>query len=70
MLALFVKVPTMQCLYEISAVFPRIPNMRITVRFRTSPHICSATSLHIVRDRRSFTIARNAQRSRSGNTLL
>jgi len=46
MLALFVKVPTMQRLRKIRS-FLRIPNiLRITVRFRTSPLITYVNILY------------------------
>ena len=47
MLALFVKVPTMQHLRKIRSFFSRIPNiLRITVRFRTSPLVTCVKRLY------------------------
>jgi len=46
MLALFVKVPMMQCLRKICSFFSQIQNiLRITVRFRTSPVITCVNNL-------------------------
>jgi len=47
MLALFLKVPTMQRLRKIRSFFSRTPNiLRITVRFRTYPLITCVNKIY------------------------